>query len=175
MRSTIRTAVLSAVLAAAAAASAPSWAQAEPHGQRPDAAQFHAKFQAMREAHERQRAQDLKTILRLRPDQEPALTAFLQRPTPPQHGERRGPPPEAATTPQRLDEMARREAEHAQAGQRHAERIRAFYAALDVQQRQVFDALMRVQRGGHGRGGRGHGEGPGGWGGRGFDGPPQRG
>jgi len=171
MKLTIRSAVLSAALATAAAASSPGWAQAEPHGPRPAAAQF----QAMREAHERQRVQDLKTILRLRPDQEPALTAFLQSHKPPGPGDRPdrhgppGAPPAPMTTPQRLDEMARREAEHAQAGQRRTEAARTFYAALDGQQRQVFDALMRVQRGGHGHGGRG------GWGHRGFGGPPARG
>ena len=112
----------------------------------------------MREAHERQRAQDLRTILRLRPDQEPALTAFLQsHDRPPGAMKRRGPPGEAApmTTPQQLDEMARREADHAAMQRRHAEALRAFYAALSPEQRQVFDALQRVEHGG--RGGWGHG------------------
>jgi hypothetical protein len=166
MRSTIQLAVLSAAIAIGAAATSPTLAQAEP-----PAAQAHARFQAMRETHERQRAQDLKAILRLRPDQEPALTAFLQRPTPP-HAEPHGlPPAETMTTPQRLDAMARREAEHAQARQLRAENVRAFYAALDGPQRQAFDALMRLQHGGRGHDGRGWG----GWGHRSFEGPPPRG
>ena len=119
----------------------------------------------MREAHERQRAQDLRTILRLRPDQEPALTAYLQSRKPRSGGppERRGPPPTPTmTTPQRLDEMARREAERTQARQARTESVRAFYAALGADQRQVFDALMRMGGGGRGRGG---------FRGRGFEGP----
>ncbi|MGZ6014553.1 MAG: Spy/CpxP family protein refolding chaperone, partial [Phenylobacterium sp.] len=117
-----------------------------------------------REAHEKQRAQDLRTILRLRPDQEGALTAYLQshkRPDGPMAGERRGPPggPGMAapmTTPQRLDEMARRESQHAAMQQKHAEAVRAFYAALSPEQRQVFDALKRLHGGGEHGGWGGH-------------------
>lgn len=173
MRSTLRTALLCAVIAVGAAGSAPALAQPAPQRPHPDA----ARFQAMREAHEAQRAQDLKTVLRLRPDQEPALASFLQRRGPPGPKperpdlRRQGPPPETLTTPQRLDEMARREADHARARQERSEKVRAFYAALDPQQRQVFDALQRMQHGGHGHGGPGRG----GWGRRGFEGPPPRG
>jgi hypothetical protein len=161
MRSTIRTAALSLTLTLAVAAPA-AWAQADPGGPR----QASSQFQAMREARERQRAQDLRIILRLRPDQEPALTAFLQSQTRPMGGapEHRAPPTEAMTTPQRLDEMARRDAERAQARQARTATVRAFYASLAPDQRQVFDALMRMKSGGRGReGGR--------FGGRGFDGP----
>jgi protein CpxP len=163
MRSTIRFTALAGVLALGAAAAA----QAQPpapdgaRGPRPMA----ARMQALHEAHARQRAQDLRTILRLRPDQEPALATFLAPHRPP--ADRGGPPGEALTTPQRLDEMARREAAHAAMGQRRAETLRAFYAALSPEQRQVFDALQRTQGGG-----RGHsGHEPGGWGRRGLGGP----
>jgi hypothetical protein len=134
-----------------------------------------ARMQQMREAHERQRAQDLSTILRLRPDQEPALTAFLQSRKPPQ-GEgmkdRRGPRGEAGpmTTPQQLDDMARRDAERAAMQRRHADALRAFYAALSPEQRPVFDALQRLEHGGRGHGGWGH-RGFGGMGGH-MGGPP---
>jgi protein CpxP len=177
MRLTIRSAALSAiiVLGAASAALAQPPAQHDPRGERPAAGQMQARMQAMREAHQRQRAQDLRTILRLRPEQEPALTAFLQSHKapmpPPDHG--RPPGDEAAlTTPQRLDEMARREARHAAMGQHNADALRAFYGALSPEQRQVFDALQRMQHGGHGHGDPEHG-GPehGGWGHRGFGGP----
>ena len=119
----------------------------------------------MREAHEKQRMADLRTVLRLRPEQEPALTAFLQAGRPPRMDGRRGPPPrgQAMTTPQRLDEMARRDAERTAQGQRRAEALRSFYAALSPDQRQVFDALTRLQgpRGlGGMRGGRGGMHGP---------------
>jgi protein CpxP len=152
MKPTYRTGAFCAAVAVSAAMSSAAWAQIEPRRPPP-------QFQAMREAHERQRAQDLRTILRLRPDQEPALTAFLQSHKPPMPPP--GAPPGAMTTPQRLDEMARREAEHARAHQRRTDAVRAFYAALSPDQRPVFDALMRMQEGG-----RGHGD----WGHRGFGG-----
>jgi hypothetical protein len=58
------------------------------------------------------------------------------------------------TTPQRLDAMASRDAAHEAMQRRHADALRAFYTALSPDQRQVFDALQRMQ--GHpGRGGRG--------------------
>jgi hypothetical protein len=189
MRPTFRIAALSAAIALSAAAGAQ--AQDEHRAPGPAAGhmqtgQMQARMQQMREAHERQRAQDLRTILRLRPDQEPALTAFRQSHKPPQGaGEkgRRGPPGEAGpmTTPQQLDEMARREADHAAMQRRHADALRAFYAALSTEQRQVFDALQRVEHGGHGHGGWGHrgfGGGRGGmgghWGGGAPGGPPPR-
>jgi hypothetical protein len=131
-------------------------------------------MKARMEAHERQRAQDLRTVLHLRPDQEAALTAFLAHP---QRGDmkksgmkRDGAAGEAMTTPQRLDEMAQREARMTAMRQQRADKVKTFYAALNPEQRQVFDALTRLQRqrghgGPHGMGGmHGHG-GPGGWGG----------
>jgi hypothetical protein len=150
MKSTFRTAAACAAMLTMTVATA-AWARAE----RPDHRAPSPQFQAMREAHQRQKAQDLRTILRLRPDQEPALSAFLQARKPPMPaGDRHGLPAEAMTTPQRLDAMARREAAHAQARQRHTDAIRTFYAALSPDQRQVFDALQRSHsRRGHGFGG----------------------
>ncbi len=185
MRLTIRHAALAALAAATLAAPA-ALAQQDDHRGPPDRAQMRAEFQAKRQARETQRAQDLRTILRLRPDQETALTAYLQsqkRPDGPPMGGRRGPPGAPAngaasapmTTPQRLDEMARREADRTAMQQKHAEALRAFYAALSPEQRQVFDALQRMRGGG--RGGWGHhgmGGGPGGFGGGSRGGPPPR-
>jgi len=177
--STIRTPALFALFALGLAFSAAAQPPGSPpadsrHGPRPMAGEMHDRMQAMHEARERQHAADLRTVLRLRPDQEGALTAFLQSHRPPMGPEgRRGPPgaegpaPGAAmTTPQRLDAMARREAEHAAMRQKHVEALKTFYAALSPDQRQVFDALQRMHgpEGGHG-GGR--------WGGRrAFGGPP---
>src|ERR1700744_1209536 len=139
MRRATRYAALSAlaVLGAATFATPAAWAQDGQRGPRPAAAgDMRARMQAMHEAHEKQQAQDLRTILRLRPDQEPALTAFLQSHHRPdgagQPGDRRGPPgaPGAApggapmTTTQRLDMEARREAEMSGMRQRHAEALR---------------------------------------------------
>lgn len=114
-------------------------------------------FAAMHEAHARQRVADLRTVLRLRPDQEPALQAFLKaRADRPGRPERDGPPsaPGALSTPERLDAMARRHEARAAQGQKRAEAVKAFYAALSPEQRQVFDALMRMrggEMGGHSR------------------------
>jgi protein CpxP len=178
MTSTIRHAALAAI-AAATLAGTTAWAQQDDHRGPPAdmRARMHSEMQAMHEAREKQHAQDLRTILRLRPDQEGALTAFLQshkRPDGPMGGDRRGPPggPGAVprppmTTPQRLDEMARRESEHAAMQQKHAETLRTFYAALSPEQRQVFDALQRMHGGGHMGG---HMGGRGGWGGHGMGG-----
>jgi hypothetical protein len=176
MRPVIRRAALSALaaLAAASIAAPAAWAQDDHRGPRPTPDQMHARMQAMREAHERQRAQDLRTILRLRPDQEAALTAYLashKRPDkgPGEHhgpGQAGGQASGPMTTTQRLDMMARRESEHAAMQQRHAEALRAFYGALSPEQKQVFDALQRLHGGGRGMGGHGMG----GWGHHGFGG-----
>lgn len=161
MRSSPPLLVLSAVLAMTAASAAtaqdakPGWRQPPPD------------FKARMEAHKRQWADDLRTVLRLRPDQEGALTAFLARSEakgPHDHGMHpEGSHPETMTTPQRLDEMAQREARTMARRQRRAEKLRTFYAALSPDQQQVFDALTRMRRHGpggdhgfsHGRGGRG--------------------
>jgi hypothetical protein len=182
MRPTIRTAALSATLALGAAllAAPAAWAQAAPqaaaHGPRGDGQRgdMRARMEAMRQAHEQQQAQDLRTILRLRPDQEAALSAFLAAHKRPDRGAggpdgRRGPPggppgarPGQMTTTQRLDMEDRRMAEMSARRQQHEAALRAFYAALSPDQRQVFDALQRVQHGHGGFGGHhGHGFGRG--------------
>ena len=178
MRLTIRSAVLSAVILSGAAGAAlaqppaPNDHRGDQRGRGPMAAQM----QAIREARERQRAQDLRTILRLRPEQEPALTAYLasMKPPAPMAGPGRGAPPADGapmTTPQRLDEMARRDADRAAMRQRRDGAVRTFYAALTGEQRQVFDALQRMRHGGRGGGwGRGDGDRPGFGGPRGFRG-----
>jgi len=157
---TLRSATLSAVIAFGLACDA----QAQPPGHPPGEAP--ARMRAMHEARERQHAADLRTILRLRPDQEGALTAFLQSQHPPmgpERGRRDEPSGAPMTTPQALDAMARREAEHAAMRQKHADALKTFYAALSPEQRPVFDALQRM---------RGHGGERGGWGHRGFGGRP---
>lgn len=150
------------LLAAAFALTALSGASAQ---QAPPERGPSPEMRAFREARQKQHLQDLRIVLRLRADQEPALAAFVQAERPQGRGEgpaaHRGPPPvEALSTPQRLDDMAKREAQRAGERQRRADALRAFYAALSPDQRQVFDALMRLQgpRAGHGpRGPGGHG------------------
>jgi protein CpxP len=159
------------VLAAGLALAAAAHAQDRPPQGPPDMAAMHARMQAMHAAHARQRADDLRIILRLRPDQDGALTAFLAAEAPPaapmdmkepRAGENA--PPPAMTTPQRLDAMARREAEHGEMRDRHVAALKTFYAALDPAQQKVFDALERLHQGPDGPHGM-HGPGPGGPGG----------
>lgn len=107
---------------------------------------------------------DLKTKLKLDPSQEPAWSAFAAASQPP------GPPPgrdpkatraefEKMTTPQRLDRMQARQAEHTAMSAKRAESTRAFYATLTPNQQKTFDTetLRHGPRGEHGpRGHDGH-------------------
>ncbi len=105
------------------------------------------------------RAEHLRTLLQLRPDQEPALKAFLDATKPPEReppARSDGPPPAPLTTPERLDQQAKRMAEHQAVFQAHAAATRTFYAQLSPSQRKVFDTLrpgggqrpMMMRRGG---------------------------
>jgi len=133
--------------------------QVGPHGQhagRPDPAAMAAR-----------RADHLRAALQLRPDQEPALKAYLESGRPAQ---RPAPMDREAmakmTTPQRLDAHRARMADRlAQLDQRIAATKR-FYAQLTPAQQKAFDAIapQGVGKGGMGMGGR-HGmdgRGPGG-------------
>lgn len=165
------------LLSAFCSAAIISTASAQEQAKSPDRGRTEmlAKMQARRQAHEQQRMQDLRIILRLRPDQDAALAAFLQSAKPgPRPARGTEHPAEAMTTPERADAMVRHGAERAARAQRRVEALKTFYAALSPDQRTVFDALMRL-RGGHDgmeRGHVGHGHmggetGPGGPGGMG--------
>lgn len=89
-------------------------------------------------------AEHLRTMLQLKPSQEPALTAFLVATLP------RGDPTRsmemaehdgAATTPRRLAELEKRMAEHTAAMHIRVEATRRFYDQLEPSQKKVFDAL----------------------------------
>jgi hypothetical protein len=105
--------------------------------------------------HRVQMARDMHTVLRLRPDQEKAWLAFEAAMAPPPRPDKPpGPPPMAATTPERLDMMGKHMAQmEAHRAQMDAA-TRSLYAALSPEQQQVFDALGRL-RGPHGPGGPG--------------------
>jgi hypothetical protein len=157
------------LLAAATLGLSAAQAQEPPRAGPPgDVAAHRAEMQQHREAMQRQHAADLRTILRLRPDQEGALQAFLAAGHPPRMGDgpgmrhdRRDPNAPPATTPQRLDQMARRQAEMGQMMERRRQAVATFYNALSPDQRAVFDALQRMH-GGHGmHGGPGMRGGPG--------------
>jgi hypothetical protein len=88
------------------------------------------------------RAQHMRDILQLRSDQEPALQAFIAGTSPPDKPPEH-PDPEALakmTTPERLDWMSARMAEHQAAFQRMADATKKFYAALSPSQRKAFEA-----------------------------------
>ena len=115
-------------------------------------------MKAMHEAMMKQHVEDLKTVLRLRPDQEAALQAFVAAHQPPggmmeMHRDG-GPPaaPKAMTTPERLAEQAKHEQAMAAEHEKGRAALAKFYAALSPDQQKVFDALQRLQ-GGHMGGG----------------------
>ncbi|RAK67675.1 Spy/CpxP family protein refolding chaperone [Phenylobacterium kunshanense] len=90
-------------------------------------------------------AEHLKDILQLRPDQEPALKAFIDA-TKPAEGAHRDhmvkfDRDETRTTLQRLDDMQARLAEQQAAASRRIAAIRTFYGQLDAKQKKAFDAL----------------------------------
>ena len=125
------------------------------HGQwqRPDPAQMAER-----------RAQRLRDTLQLRPDQEPALRAFVAASAPQrQRGEMRRDRQELRnlTTPQRLDRMQARMSERQQRFSQHAAVVKRFYAQLSPAQQKAFDAQHQARGKGRGQGmrhggGRGH-------------------
>jgi protein CpxP len=147
-----------ALLAAPAFAQTPPPADGAPrHG--PDMQRMHEMMQKHRE----EKAQELHAILQIRPDQEAAFSAFEASMTPPPRDQRMKHDRAAMmamTTPQKLDMMQAKMAEHMQRMQQHIAAIKTFYAALSPQQQQAFDALHRM----HGMGMGGH---HGRWGGHG--------
>ncbi|WP_312161284.1 Spy/CpxP family protein refolding chaperone [Phenylobacterium sp.] len=143
--------------AAAAQQPPPAAAPGQPRGEwrRPDP-----------EAMAARRAEHLRAALQLRPDQEPALKAFLDagRPAqPPARADR-----EAIAklpTPQRLDAQRARMTERLARFDQRAAATKRFYAQLNPAQQKAFDALAP----------RGHGKGMGKGGHRGMGGPMGRG
>jgi periplasmic protein CpxP/Spy len=161
MRPTIRVLASLVALSAAACLSTASFAQdAGPGGAPPPPppAGDHEHFAERMREHAEARAKALRDILNLRPDQEAAFQAFLAAMKPPEHpGEMGAEHRDMAaaarlTTPQRLDKMAARMAEHQAEFQRHADAVKRFYAALSPEQQRAFDALhgMMMGEGRHG-------------------------
>lgn len=107
--------------------------------------------------HGHDRADHLRTLLQLRPNQEPALTAFLEA-----TGDKRGPghvhvmrfdrDDEGKTTAERLSEMEATMAEQQAAMKKRIDATRAFYAQLDEKQRKVFDTMPMLMMAGPGFG-----------------------
>jgi len=95
------------------------------------------------------RAARLRTILQLRPDQEPALKALMDagHHGPMAHGAKgetghdAEAMPRPLTTPERLDRRIEMMAHHQMMFKKRAEAVKAFYAVLSPTQKKAFDAL----------------------------------
>lgn len=153
--------MLSATLLAGGLATA-SFAQ---QPQRPDAPRGEMRQRMSPEERAERRAEHLRAALQLRPEQEPALRAFLsshQR-SPGDRERMRGARQEMAqmTTPERLDRMSARLRERQARFEQHAAATKRFYAQLSPSQQKAFDA-MGPRDGMKGRHGGGHRGGPGG-------------
>lgn len=154
----------------ASASLAQDHAAAPPAGAPADGRQHHhgwgdpAQRAQMMAKHLERQAAHLRDALQLRPDQEPALHAFLDAMKPPADAmERMKKDHEEAaqlTTPQRLDREVAHFDERRAHIVAHAEAVKRFYAQLSPSQQKAFDA-MGPMRGPRGMGGRdGHEGGP---------------
>jgi len=145
--------LIASVAAFAVFAAGASFAVAQDMPAQPQKAGREAMMHAHMEAH----AKAMHDILAIRPDQEAAWQAFTASMVPPHHpdmdhhGEGHG---MAMTTPERLDHMAAKMAEHQAAFQRHAEAVKRFYAVLSPQQQKAFDAMSAMMTHHMGQGGR---------------------
>jgi hypothetical protein len=145
-------------MAAAATGASAQPAGPPPRPGEPSSAEMKARYEALKKQH----LDDLRAVLRLRPDQEPALAAFAASHEP-KRLEMKLPDP-ATTTPERLEAMGRHEAEMRARHDRMRQSLSKFYAALSLEQQKAFDALQRL-RGPGGPGPMMGGGGPGGPGG----------
>ena len=102
-------------------------------------------------------SRQIRQRLRLRPDQEGALTAFVQAVAPPPGMDKRMQDDEAASrtmsTPQRLDMMVSNMDEMRRLMLNRVQATKAFYAQLSPAQQRVFDALGTQNARGGGPGG----------------------
>ncbi|WP_293678522.1 Spy/CpxP family protein refolding chaperone [uncultured Phenylobacterium sp.] len=106
-------------------------------------------------ANQGRREETVSRLLQLRPEQRPALKAFLEA-TPPHHGRGHGRDhmvrfahhADDRTTLQRLDDMQARAAEHKSEMDRKVAAIKTFYGQLDAKQKQAFDAMPMLVIGG---------------------------
>jgi len=100
--------------------------------------------------HGRDQAERLRTMLQLKPSQEPALAAYLAAVAPEHSGEavvEMSDRAEAKTTPQRLAEMEARLTEETAQGHARIAATRKFYDQLEPSQKKVFDALPMLMVG----------------------------
>ena len=123
---------------------------------------------AKKQARMAQHQAELKAKLKLTPAQEGAWTTFTANMQPPAHRARMTPEQRAEmdklTTPERIDKMraqrSQRMAEMNASMDKRADASKTFYAALNADQKKVFDS-QRMGRGMGDKGGMGHGGGHG--------------
>jgi hypothetical protein len=101
------------------------------------------------------RAENLRNLLQLRPEQEPALKAFLDASAQGRHADHmvrfeRG--ADSRTTTERLAEMEQQMAEQQASMRRRIDATRAFYNQLDARQKKAFDAMPMLMMVGPGMG-----------------------
>lgn len=149
-------AALGGVILATATAGT-SLAQAAPQAPRPGVERdWRPDPAAMAE----RRAERLRAVLQLRPDQEAALKTYLEAGKRPEGARQRGERARLAemTTPQRLDAARTRMTERMARFDQRAAATKRFYAQLSPAQQKAFDAMgpRGGMKGGH-RGMRGHG------------------
>lgn len=164
MKTPFRMLLGAAALSAAVCVSSAGFAQAPPPGgmMGQSDAQHDRWADHMREEADA-KARALHDILNVRPDQEAAFQAMVASMPGPGGRPDMGPDMRheheemaSMTTPQRLDRMLAKMAEHQAEFQRHADAVRAFYAVLGPDQRRAFDALTGMIMEDH----HGMGEGP---------------
>jgi hypothetical protein len=100
--------------------------------------------------HREDQAEHLRTMLQLKPSQEPALSTYLAAVSPERHHEsivEMSDRSDAKTTPQRLAEMETRLAEQTAQGHARIEATRKFYDQLEPSQKKVFDELPMLMIG----------------------------
>jgi periplasmic protein CpxP/Spy len=155
----MRLVAMAAVLAVAAPAAA-AYAQTAPASPPPAAAGPQKRPMMDPAQRAEHRAERLRAVLQLRPEQEPALKAFIAAQQPPAGvRERRAARGEvsAMTTPQRLEARRKGMDERRARFDQRAQATLKFYSQLSPAQQKAFDA-MGPRRGGHGKGGHGMGE-----------------
>lgn len=147
-----------AALAALAAAGPASAHPHEAHGKDEARAERHVHITRVGDGdvviRRGDRTEHLKDVLQLRPDQEPALKAFLEatRREHARHEMVRFEHDSGKTTLERLSEMEAKMAEQHKAMKARIDATRAFYAQLDAKQRKAFDAMPMLMMVGPGLG-----------------------
>jgi protein CpxP len=122
----------------------PAMAPGGPDGGRQEGRRANPEAMAAR------RAERLRDILQLRPEQEPALRAFLDARMPPGGRGERGADRQAMaqmTTPQRLEAQRARMTERLARLDQRIAATKRFYAQLSPAQQKAFDAIQSRGRG----------------------------